>query len=548
MPFHPSPLAARWLAFVAAVLLSTGGCTDAGLYAAGAGGPSGPDRLELKGRVCVPLATGDAFPVKVVFALQGGAGMDRTAVGNIVDGLNGVASAYATPNVSFAVVAYHAIATGLLGTFANDTRLATAFAQYAAYQEGGPVSHRGPLSLAQSLIAGDMTTGCKGQVARTRYVVVLVMNTADTACANPVFNPGIDTRCNAFLPDTTQCSSCELARVTEELRQLADKYNAGEVVVQPVYVRDSPDLVARYEASVIARAGGSNLVETDVAGVAKTLETLSYAPLQRTLKLKRLIALNRNTLARGGVLQVDSDGDGLSDEQEAAIGTNPRLVDTDGDGLSDGVEVKMGLKPVPDAVTPDSRDVISACNVADDQDGDRLNDCEERVLGTDPCMSDTDGDGLPDLVEFLSATNPLIAEDLADDDHDGLSNVEEVGRAQRPHQRRHRLPARARGGLRGGRRAAHARRAPLLRRHRLQRGAGGHPRAAQPQRQRPGHPPGQQRRVPLLPGGARERPPRHRHRQPLRHPGEVRAAGHPQAQGRRHLHPRRLRQWLLRAV
>jgi hypothetical protein len=53
----------------------------------------------------------------------------------------------------------------------------------------------------------------------------------------------------------------------------------------------------------------------------------------------------------------DSDGDGLLDVEEVALGTDPMNPDTDGDGLSDGTEV---------------------------------------ALGTDPLDPDTDGDGLPD--------------------------------------------------------------------------------------------------------------------------------------------------------
>lgn len=41
----------------------------------------------------------------------------------------------------------------------------------------------------------------------------------------------------------------------------------------------------------------------------------------------------------------DSDGDGLSDEDEIRIGTDPMNPDTDGDGLSDGEEVANGLDP-----------------------------------------------------------------------------------------------------------------------------------------------------------------------------------------------------------
>ncbi len=42
----------------------------------------------------------------------------------------------------------------------------------------------------------------------------------------------------------------------------------------------------------------------------------------------------------------DTDGDGLPDTLEQAIGTDPNKVDTDGDGFSDGVEVRSGYDPV----------------------------------------------------------------------------------------------------------------------------------------------------------------------------------------------------------
>ncbi|MEO0952162.1 MAG: hypothetical protein AAFY44_12685, partial [Pseudomonadota bacterium] len=42
------------------------------------------------------------------------------------------------------------------------------------------------------------------------------------------------------------------------------------------------------------------------------------------------------------VSNVDTDGDGLTDSQELAIGSSPQLADTDGDGFSDGREVNNG--------------------------------------------------------------------------------------------------------------------------------------------------------------------------------------------------------------
>lgn len=43
---------------------------------------------------------------------------------------------------------------------------------------------------------------------------------------------------------------------------------------------------------------------------------------------------------------VDADGDGLTDAQEIALGTDPTAVDTDGDRVGDGTEVGLGLDPL----------------------------------------------------------------------------------------------------------------------------------------------------------------------------------------------------------
>lgn len=46
-----------------------------------------------------------------------------------------------------------------------------------------------------------------------------------------------------------------------------------------------------------------------------------------------------------GVIVIDTDGDGLSDDEEIVIGTRPDDPDTDGDGVPDGVEVRTGTDP-----------------------------------------------------------------------------------------------------------------------------------------------------------------------------------------------------------
>jgi len=75
-------------------------------------------------------------------------------------------------------------------------------------------------------------------------------------------------------------------------------------------------------------------------------------------------------------LPADSDQDGLSDEEETTLGTNPNLSDSDNDGLIDYDEVK--------------------------------------VYKSDPLKSDTDGDGNSDGAEVKNGYSPIDDSKLLD--------------------------------------------------------------------------------------------------------------------------------------
>ena len=138
----------------------------------------------------------------------------------------------------------------------------------------------------------------------------------------------------------------------------------------------------------------------------------------------------------------DSDGDGLTDLEEARIyHTDPQLADTDTDGLADGlevdeywtlplvvdtdgdkfldgVEVRLGTDPTDISSFP-----VESTPGFDDLDGDGISNAEERSVGSDPQRVDSDFDGLDDFAEIRKYfTSPI----LVDTDGDGAWDGEEV--------------------------------------------------------------------------------------------------------------------------
>ena len=108
----------------------------------------------------------------------------------------------------------------------------------------------------------------------------------------------------------------------------------------------------------------------------------------------------------------DSDGDGITNANEVAMGTNPKSADSDGDGQNDGSEQNSGSDP------------SNSESTYADADADGMSDSYETANGFDPndssdAATDSDGDGITNANEVAMGTNPKSADSDGDGQNDG---------------------------------------------------------------------------------------------------------------------------------
>jgi|AntDeeMinimDraft_6_1070357.scaffolds.fasta_scaffold00880_3 PGF-pre-PGF domain-containing protein len=114
-------------------------------------------------------------------------------------------------------------------------------------------------------------------------------------------------------------------------------------------------------------------------------------------------------------LDDDNDEDGISDNREDTLGTDPNDTDSDGDGLPDSLE------GAADEVDTDGDEIIDALDTDSDSDG--IGDATEDLTANDGEATDTDGDGIPDYRDE-DADGDGIPDDL--EDADGIVGNGEV--------------------------------------------------------------------------------------------------------------------------
>jgi len=174
----------------------------------------------------------------------------------------------------------------------------------------------------------------------------------------------------------------------------------------------------------IAEHGGGEALSLNVAEDL-VLPAVEVHPDETLYVTRALAILHAWNLSSGP----DSDGDGLLDGEERTAGTDPLALDTDGDGFRDLLEQRLstdGWDPLDPALP------ALECEDPVDSEGDRLTDCEEAFLGTDWRVFDSDFDLIADGEEIARGTDPLRDDMALDADLDGLNNGQEIATGMNP--------------------------------------------------------------------------------------------------------------------
>ena len=206
-------------------------------------------------------------------------------------------------------------------------------------------------------------------------------------------------------------------------------------------IGSGPDLSGQYVSSAGSLEDDPFLIATSAIeeGVAPRIGGIAEAPHWFVVWMHFSDIFGR-TFPDEIIGELDSDNDGLTDEQEIAgflnqfgsrITTDPFKADTDADGIPDGVEVgtksggvyrMMSYPILPDSDFDGLEDFVELVDLPEptdafdpDSDNDGLLDGEEiNDYTTDPWLADTDGDNVADGAEVRDGADPLLATERVD--------------------------------------------------------------------------------------------------------------------------------------
>ena len=430
-------------------------CTEAELYHQEIP-PIEADRLALQGQVCTEDPDVERFPARLILLVDQAQGplYGEFDPGQLrLQALNGlVQQALSKPEFSLAVIGYAGSARRLApeeGLFTrNPGELLNAITQLSlpgrCIGEDRCRDYEGGLSAIKTLIEDDLASMEAGLRATTQYTILWVASGPQTPIAqNKDCCPLGDRTClraeGGELPSPRCQAQRDLAQI-QKLRSVALSSGAGGFQLHVLHLAaysNEEELVNRQMMQLFEQltfAGNGRYARFKVAENID-LRAVSVFDRPSDFEAAQVVIVNQSAAPRKGGILADSDGDGLSDDEEDLNGngvvdegeSDPIIPDTDGDGISDLIEARVGFSvlTIDEPIVCDDLRQFEGLGTAD-RDFDGLNECEERLMGTNPSLTDTDGDNLPDGMELRRGTDHLNPDSADDFDEDGIANGDEL--------------------------------------------------------------------------------------------------------------------------
>lgn len=239
----------------------------------------------------------------------------------------------------------------------------------------------------------------------TFYVVIRKTDASTPNIPLTLFSLGPDLTTRTTASSLLQPSDCasSLSVAATNLSDIAESFSSEGPTTDG---RNKPEISApdRVQTSISQIFAGTSAAAPHAAG-AMALLLAGNAGITNAQAIAQLTGTAKDVGSTGydmrtghGRISLDADGDGRNhDSDNCRLAYNPTQNDLDGDGAGD------------------------ACDT--DIDGDGLTNVQEGAYGTDPYDTDSDNDGLTDHDEaIVRGTNPLSS----DTDGDGLTDYDEI--------------------------------------------------------------------------------------------------------------------------
>ncbi len=439
-------------------------CTDSQVYSTGTV-PNFANRTSVQADICTDDPASIDFPQKVLVVLEnstvtydaaGPAGAPGTPNQQIGANLDAFGGRFSGSNYSWGFVTYGSVANSPSGGFSTDKQTVAGAINVLRVGSTSDIqaNYYNALQQVTTVIQNDMLATTPGLRSRTRYIILYVATQSPTPTLSSYWCPengatdpsGINS-CDVRFPatfcppaqnggltaqgqglDAAACEAQLYPSMVQQLRDYALKNGALDLQFH-TFLLNTQNVPQTAAATILSQMAilGHGSYNPQPAGTPN-LFAVDLAASTTVFQRRELTVFNPNAIIQNGVPVADSDGDGLSDDDEKIIGTDPTNPDTDGDLVGDGIEVMLNAPGLNfDPLTPFLQPAcIPLLDAGGDDDSDGLNNCEEAVLRTDPTLVDTDKDGIPDIVEVRRGGNPLVNDVLDDTAQDGITNGDKM--------------------------------------------------------------------------------------------------------------------------